>query len=555
MHNHLFTYILLLIIILCLPSEAKADNSPLVTNETLLSRLDSIIMGHENLVKEKEIRINGLRNTLAKTSNPNERLGLARQLYDEYLVFDSDSASLYASKARHLTERLYPNDDDRIAQWKLNEAFIYTVQGLHDTAMRLLDTIDSSKLSPEMKSSYFGALAYLHSMRAVYVQQNHDMWKTDITKANAYRDSIQDLNLPPAEEWLWVPVATALDEECEDIRSVDITLLKNIVDNTTVPSRQNAINTYWVSRYYEALGDEDNMLRYKTMAAIYDALIVNREIAALQEIASYLFEKGELNRAYNYLIYTVNQANLYHNRYRMVSLSDVLPTVRDAYRIELEKRDSRMRILVWILALVSVVLLGSVIFIIIEYRRLKKVRNLLKTANEELSQSINERDKAIASLETANSNLNEANKQKLGLIAYAFKLTAQYINAMEDYRKKLLKKYKGKKIEDLGLLINDPELVKEQYQGFYEGFDKTVLSIFPDFIEEYNNTAGADNRVAPESIAKTGTLNTKLRIYALRRLGVSKSADIAQMLNLSIRTVYNNNKTTSSSSDEEQPAE
>ena len=239
----------------------------------------------------------------------------------------------------------------------------------------------------------------------------------------------------------------------------------------------------------------------------------------------------------------------------MVSLSDVLPTVRDAYRIELEKRDSRMRILVWILALVSVVLLGSVIFIIIEYRRLKKVRNLLKTANEELSQSINERDKAIASLETANSNLNEANKQKLGLIAYAFKLTAQYINAMEDYRKKLLKKYKGKKIEDLGLLINDPELVKEQYQGFYEGFDKTVLSIFPDFIEEYNNTAGADNRVAPESIAKTGTLNTKLRIYALRRLGVSKSADIAQMLNLSIRTVYNNNKTTSSSSDEEQPAE
>ena len=555
MHNHLFTYILLLIIILCLPSEAKANNSPLVTNETLLSRLDSIIMGHENLVKEKEIRINGLRNTLAKTSNPNERLGLARQLYDEYLVFDSDSASLYASKARHLTERLHPADYDRIAQWKLNEAFIYTVQGLHDTAMRLLDTIDSSKLSPEMKSSYFGALAYLHSMRAVYVQQNHDMWKTDITKANAYRDSIQDLNLPPAEEWLWVPVATALDEECEDIRSVDITLLKNIVDNTTVPSRQNAINTYWVSRYYEALGDEDNMLRYKTMAAIYDALIVNREIAALQEIASYLFEKGELNRAYNYLIYTVNQANLYHNRYRMVSLSDVLPTVRDAYRIELEKRDSRMRILVWILALVSMVLLGSVIFIIIEYRRLKKVRNLLKTANEELSQSINERDKAIASLETANSNLNEANKQKLGLIAYAFKLTAQYINAMEDYRKKLLKKYKGKKIEDLGLLINDPELVKEQYQGFYEGFDKTVLSIFPDFIEEYNNTAGADNRVAPESIAKTGTLNTKLRIYALRRLGVSKSADIAQMLNLSIRTVYNNNKTTSSSSDEEQPAE
>ena len=123
---------------------------------------------------------------------------------------------------------------------------------------------------------------------------------------------------------------------------------------------------------------------------------------------------------------------------------------------------------------------------------------------------------------------------------------------MEDYRKKLLRKYKARKIDDLGILINDPELIKEQYQVFYENFDKAVLSIFPDFIEEYNSTVGEDDKVSRQSTMKTETLNTKLRIHALRRLGISKSADIAKMLNLSIRTVYNNRVNSGISDDGEQ---
>lgn len=224
----------------------------------------------------------------------------------------------------------------------------------------------------------------------------------------------------------------------------------------------------------------------------------------------------------------------------MVNLSDVLPNVRDAYREELEKRDKRLSIYVVILGALSLILICSILFIVFEFMKLKKMRNLLKEANNDLKISIKERDKAITDLEKANNELNEANKQKLSLLAYAFKLTTQYINALEGYRKKLLKKYKVKQIDDLGILINDPELIKEQYQGFYESFDKTILSIYPDFIEDYNKNAPEDSRFSSESIAKTKTLNTKLRIYALRRLGISKSAEIAEMLNVSIRTVYNN---------------
>lgn len=517
-------------------------------NNALLEQLDSIIENHKNLVKEKEIRIDGLYKTLGNARNSSERLGIFRQLYDEYLVFDSDSALHYATEARKLIERSQPDNYDLLTEWKLNEAFLYTVQGLYDTNIELLNGIDSSRLSKEMKSSYFGSLAYLYSMRSVYLQSNKKMWNEDIAKANQYRDSIQSMNLPEAKDWLWVPIAAALDGKSEISGEFDISKLKKTVDESKGSSRQNAINAYWLSRYYEATGDVDSMVKYKTTAAINDALIVNREIAAMQELASYLFEKGDLNRAYNYLIYTVDQANLYHNRYRIVNLADALPTVRDAYREELVKRDRRMSIYVIILAALSIVLIISIFFIVFEFNKLKKMRNLLKDANEELTLSIKERDSAIAGLEKANNDLNEANKQKLSLLAYAFKLTTQYINALEGYRKKLLKKYKVKQIDDLGILINDPELIKEQYQDFYESFDKTVLSIYPDFIDDYNKTVPEDSRFSSKAIAKSKTLNTKLRIYALRRLGISKSSDIAEMLNVSIRTVYNN-RTSNASED------
>lgn len=544
-------YIIFIIAEIAAPSFCNAGSSAVVgkENRALLLQLDSIIANHQTLVKEKGIRINGLRKTLGNARNNGERLGILRQLYDEYLVFDSDSALHYATETRKLIEKSQANDYDLLTEWKLNEAFLYTVQGLYDTTVELLNSIDSSRLSPEMKSSFYGSVAYLYSMRSVYLQSNKKMWNEDIAKANQYRDSIQSMNLPEAPEWLWVPVASALDGKSEMNVQFDVSQLKKSVDECKVASRQNAINSYWLSRYYEAIGDNDAMVKYKTTAAINDALIVNREIAAMQELAAYLFEKGDLNRAYNYLIYTVDQANLYHNRYRIVNLSDALPTVRDAYREELVKRDRRLSIYVIILAVLSLILIISIFFIVFEFNKLKKMRNLLSTANNELRLSVKERDQAIDGLEKANNDLNEANKEKLSLLAYAFKLTTQYINALEGYRKKLLKKYKVKQIDDLGVLINDPELIKEQYQGFYQSFDKTVLSIYPDFIEEYNKTVGEDGRISPEAIAKSKTLNTKLRIYALRRLGISKSAEIAEMLNVSIRTVYNNR--TGSTPDEE----
>ncbi len=524
----------------CLWSQAYGASPINAENERLLAQLDSIIANHDAVIKEKEIRIAGLRNSLNKANSDSRRMGIMRQLYDEYFVYDSDSALYYATESAALAARDGVADYNLATEWKLNEAFVLIAQGLYDQAMALLHGVNPGRLNPQIKSEFYSVMGFCYSMRALYMKSNKMQWNLDMAKANEYRDSLTALQLPMSCEWLWVPVAMALDGDNPYLNPEDIRRLKEKVDKTNIPSRGNAIDAYWLARYYAREGSDAPFVKYMTKAAIYDALIVNREIAAIQDLSAYLFDKGQLNRAYNYLVYNVNQANCYHNRIRIVSLNEVLPKVRDAYRAELEKRDAKLSQYVRTLAILTLLLLGFIVFIILEFRKLRRMRNLLHATNEELAASVASRDSAISRMETANEELTRANEQKLDILAYTFKLNASYINALESYRKQLLRKYKAKRYDELGVLINDPELIKEQYQDFFESFDKIVLSIFPTLVEDYNASMPEDAQVSPAVVAKTKSINTKLRIYALRRLGVHKSADIAQMLNISIRTVYNN---------------
>jgi DNA-binding CsgD family transcriptional regulator len=62
------------------------------------------------------------------------------------------------------------------------------------------------------------------------------------------------------------------------------------------------------------------------------------------------------------------------------------------------------------------------------------------------------------------------------------------------------------------------------------------LSIYPNFIEEFNKLLLPEKRIVPKT---DELLNTELRIFALIRLGISDSSKIAKLLNYSVNTIYN----------------
>ena len=530
----------LLFVGIALPTRSRTVHPAVKANLDLLGRLDTIVANHSQYIERKENKIALLRQNMIHAKSLPEKLGMASQLYREFHVYNSDSALRYAAEAVRIVVQMDPENTTLRAEWMLNKAFIYTVQGLFDEASAILAAIRRMPLSTDLKAEYYHLREYLCSLNSMYLGPNDRMRKQEIEKAVVYRDSLFSLDMGDSPKWLWVPIAQKVDMGRNDVDPVALEKLCRNVDSDTVPSRQLATNAFWLARYYKSVGREDLMLRYMTVGAISDALIENREVAAIQDLSQWLFEHGELTRPYNYLVYALNQTQSYQNRSRTLSIAYVLPAVRDAYEREITQRDRRLGIFLIVLGLLSLGLVASTWFIILELKKLKRSRRELAEVNDMLKKTVADRDLAIEHLGSANASLAAANNQKLGVLAYAFQLTTEYINALEDYRKKLLRNYKAKDMTGLGVLINDPELIREQYQTFYEKFDAMVLSIFPDFVEEYRQSTGDDTGDAGVA---TKTLNTRMRIHALRRLGVTKSADIARMLNISIRTVYNNKTT------------
>ena len=550
MLKRLLHFLLLFLLLIPFPGEAGV-HSAIKKNESLLMRLDSIIANHDYYITRKEQRIADLRSSLRGNQTTAERLTTSRRLYEEYLVYDSDSALYYATETGRLAEMLEPDNSELALDCRINQAFIFAALGFFDEATEILDSIDPSRLSPTVKLNFFQVAEYVYSIRALYMQSNVAKQRENLDISDSYRDSLSLYGRQ--SDALWAPIARMVETDRYTPTPEEIDALKNVADHADSPTRQNAINNYWMARYYDNTDDDPNMIRYMTRAAIFDAEIENREIAAIQELAAWLFAHGDLNRAYSYLLYSNEQANRYNNRTRMVSLSNILPTVRDAYRKSLEEHQTIQRWFIIALGLLTLCFLILLGYTIRENSRLKRTRAELSRVNNELKTANDERQTAIVALETANGDLSQANTVKRGMILFAFRLATDYINALEEYRKKLLRKFKLKQFDDLGHIISDNSLIKEHYSDFYVAFDRTVLSIFPDFVEEFNASAPEENKVNADSIIKSQTLNTRLRIHALRRLGVEKSADIARMLNVSIRTVYNNRNTTSV--DDENPPE
>ena len=71
---------------------------------------------------------------------------------------------------------------------------------------------------------------------------------------------------------------------------------------------------------------------------------------------------------------------------------------------------------------------------------------------------------------------------------------------------------------------------------YTSNFDSAFLHLFPNFVESLNALLLPDEQIVlkPDEL-----LNTELRIFALIRLGIKDSSQIAELLHYSVNTIYN----------------
>ncbi len=540
----------LFILIICLlfPAYVCADTSKhaLEENRKLLHSLDSLLEQQDLFVRVKEERIKQLKMQYSRVKDVKELYAMNRMVYLEYRVYDADSALHYINKNIQLAQQTNNRTWEVVSL--LEQSFVLTSSGLLTEALKAVSDIQPEELPQNLRSEYFGRLCTLYSRLRDYSSENSQLSEHYNNLQKAFRDSVyltatpDELRYWNCRAWLYLgtpeiePVKQAFEEN------------KQTLSND---SRKYSIATYNLSAIYRSENNESKYLENLILSAMADIRSVNGDIGSLQEIAEYLFKHGEIDRAYNYILYCSQKAMLFHNRVRIVKMSHLQNQIYKAYQEQSRTQQKRLQASLIAVSFLFLVLIGAFLFIRKQMRRLKEANLKLDSTNQKLSVNMDALSTAHQRLEEVNMQLKDLNTQlqevndqlresnyvKEEYIGYVFNICSTYISKLEEFRKNINRKLKVGQIEDVKAMTDSSATASNELKEFYQNFDTIFLHLYPDFVGDFNALLLPEERI---ELKEGELLNTELRIHALIRLGITDSVKIADFLHCSAQTVYNN---------------
>lgn len=540
----------LFILIVCLlfPAYVCADTSKhaLEENRKLLHSLDSLLEQQDLFVRVKEERIKQLKMQYSRVKDVKELYAMNRMVYLEYRVYDADSALHYINKNIQLAQQTNNRTWEVVSL--LEQSFVLTSSGLLTEALKAVSDIQPEELPQNLRSEYFGRLCTLYSRLRDYSSENSQLSEYYNNLQKAFRDSVyltatpDELRYWNCRAWLYLgtpeiePVKQAFEEN------------KQTLSND---SRKYSIATYNLSAIYRSENNESKYLENLILSAMADIRSVNGDIGSLQEIAEYLFKHGEIDRAYNYILYCSQKAMLFHNRVRIVKMSHLQNQIYKAYQEQSRTQQKRLQASLIAVSFLFLVLIGAFLFIRKQMRRLKEANLKLDSTNQKLSVNMDALSTAHQRLEEVNMQLKDLNTQlqevndqlresnyvKEEYIGYVFNICSTYISKLEEFRKNINRKLKVGQIEDVKAITDSSATASNELKEFYQNFDTIFLHLYPDFVGDFNALLLPEERI---ELKEGELLNTELRIHALIRLGITDSVKIADFLHCSAQTVYNN---------------
>lgn len=540
----------LFILIVCLlfPAYVCADTSKhaLEENRKLLHSLDSLLEQQDLFVRVKEERIKQLKMQYSRVKDVKELYAMNRMVYLEYRVYDADSALHYINKNIQLAQQTNNRTWEVVSL--LEQSFVLTSSGLLTEALKAVSDIQPEELPKNLRSEYFGRLCTLYSRLRDYSSENSQLSEHYNNLQKAFRDSVyltatpDELRYWNCRAWLYLgtpeiePVKQAFEEN------------KQTLSND---SRKYSIATYNLSAIYRSENNESKYLENLILSAMADIRSVNGDIGSLQEIAEYLFKHGEIDRAYNYILYCSQKAMLFHNRVRIVKMSHLQNQIYKAYQEQSRTQQKRLQASLIAVSFLFLVLIGALLFIRKQMRRLKEANLKLDSTNQKLSVNMDALSTAHQRLEEVNMQLKDLNTQlqevndqlresnyvKEEYIGYVFNICSTYISKLEEFRKNINRKLKVGQIEDVKAMTDSSATASNELKEFYQNFDTIFLHLYPDFVGDFNALLLPEERI---ELKEGELLNTELRIHALIRLGITDSVKIADFLHCSAQTVYNN---------------
>lgn len=488
-----------------------------------LKELDDVISRQEEIESAKDSYIELIKGRYSEAMSPDEKYTILDELYNEYYNYNIDSAIFYARTKLDIAFDAAEQDlvDDAI----LDIADRYVMSGMYLAAHDIISEISADRLDVLLVPRYY------HIWHSLYtgLEDGCDdpVQKTEYRKLKQqYREQLFSLLGKDDISRLYVMADIYVDEG----RADELLDTLNAKFNEDIPIHDKAVLSYIYANISDSYGHDDDATLYFAKSAIFDLMTPVHEYKSLYELASKLYDAGDIKRAYRYISRSINDAITANALINIQSINRSLPIISRSYHTQMLHNRRQLSILSGILGIMAVLLIGAVIVTLKEQRKARQAEKRTSEINEELK-AINRKMEEYILL------LKESNNIKEIYIGRYIDLCSEYIGRMERYRSMLNRTARTEGFEAVRNALKSSEFIDKELNEFYEQFDATFLQLFPDFIKDLNALLQSDKRI--ELKTRDGIMTTELRIFALIRLGITDSVKIAEFLRRSVSTVYN----------------
>ena len=521
---------LLLMLMMPLLTQSKTDE------KKLLERIDYMIDNDQYYQDIKEKELKQLKLQAIEAEDSKTRLLFLDSIYHAYRAYRYDSAYAYMQRGLELAQKV--NDTYYITLNQINQASILSVRGFYGMAKNKLESLNPDEMPHKQKLYYYFTYAWLYNYLESYAKGSNYAEEFRSQKKHYMNLLIQNFNEEDKHSAYYHYLMGEHIYLDNPTSKEGLNHYQKAMKMTPAKSRIHAMSAYGAARYYKLTGKFDLYEKYLVEASVSDGLCQLKETVALQKLAYYLFKKDENNskRAAKYIQHTMEDAQFFNNQLRMMEISNILPVIAAANQQAAER--SRARILTGFITVSA----ALIIIIILAFAN-NRQKNKLKKNKQEIEEQNKKQIEMNGQLSEMNNQLTELNQQLIETnikretyLRLFMDISAAYISKLADYRKLVSRKIKANQAADLLKSLSTHKLEEEETQMFYNRFDKAFMELYPGFVTELNKL------LLPESqleVPTTHTLTTEIRIYALMRLGVTDSQEIATLLHYSTQTIYN----------------
>ena len=520
---------LLYILFLLLPTTLSAGSK----TQQLRQKLDNLLEQRKALIDNKNKDINRLKKNLTTSENTLKRLQTYEQLFEEYYVFQFDSAMTYLNKGIKLakeTQNTYYYNSNTI-----RKAELLSIGGLYSEAIHEIEQVDTTGLDKAQHFEYYFSLFRIHTYWADFCNDK-TYTPTHRLKAQEYLKKAMPFcdETGKTYEYYLGEYAVFVLNNPQAARAHYVKAIKQLPQN----SRFYAMSCFALSGSYGNEGNTEKQEEFLLLSSIADIENCTMENFALQNLAMYIFEhnKDELDLAQQYIQTALEDAHFYNNRLRIIEISSKLPVIVSSYQQTLNQRNKVQMTAIIAISLLLLFLLSAVFYIVKQTKRLSLQQQELQKNNNQLSELNTQQKELNTQLHDLNALLVDTNRKRERLAKLYIDLCAKYIARLKKQQTLVKRKIKANQITELLSLLSSERLSEEDAATFLSRFDKAFLDLYPDFTEELNSLLLPEGQIQNKS---TDELTTEQRIMALIRLGVKESAEIADLLFYSPQTIYN----------------